>query len=199
MNFPLFINHTLKIFFILTPFFVLSAFISMTQEMAEKEKKCLAIRVTKAVIIISFCIFLFGKYLFDLFGITLDAFRIGAGSILFLSGVSMVGGTSKIKSAGEGDDIAVVPLALPMTVGPGVIGVMLLFGAETASFAAKLQVGAAIFTASAMVGTMLYFSQLMEKRVGKQGVVILSKVTGLMISAISAQIIFTGIRNFLLV
>lgn len=198
MNLSLFVNDTLKIFFILTPFFVLSAFISMTQEMSEQEKKRLAVRVTKAVIIISFCIFLFGKYLFELFGITLDAFRIGAGSILFLSGVSMVGGSSKIKSAEEGDDIAVVPLALPMTVGPGVIGVMLLFGAEATTLSAKLQVGAAIFTASSMVGAMLYFAQMVERGVGKQGVVILSKVTGLMISAISAQIIFTGIRNFLL-
>ena len=151
------------------------------------------------MIIISFCVFLFGKYLFELFGITLDAFRIGAGSILFLSGVSMVSGNSQIKSADGGDDIAVVPLALPMTVGPGVIGVMLLFGAETATLVAKLQAGAAIFTASAMVGAMLYFAQFVERKVGKQGVTILSKITGLMISAISAQIIFTGIRNFLLI
>ncbi|WP_300668421.1 MarC family protein [Desulfoluna sp.] len=198
MDLSLFINDALKIFFIFTPFFVLSAFISMTQEMEEKEKKCLAVRVTFGIIVISFCVFLFGKYLFALFGITLDAFRIGAGSILFLSGVSMVGGSSNIKSAGEGNDIAIVPLALPITVGPGGIGVLLLFGAEATTLTAKLEVGAAILTASACVGTMLFFAPLVVKAVGKQGVVILSKITGLMISAISAQIIFTGIRNFLL-
>lgn len=197
MDTSLFINDTLKLFFIYTPFFVLSAFISMTQEMDDKEKKCLALRVTSGIVIISFCVFLFGKYLFALFGITLDAFRIGAGSILFLSGVSMVGGTSNIKSAGEGNDIAIVPLAMPITVGPGVIGVLLLFGAEATTLTAKLQVCGAILTASAAVGAMLYFAQMVVRAVGKQGVVILSKVTGLMISAISAQIIFTGIRNFL--
>ncbi|SCY04846.1 MarC family protein [Desulfoluna spongiiphila] len=198
MDLSLFINDALKIFFIFTPFFVLSAFISMTQEMEEREKKCLAVRVTFGIIVISFCVFLFGKYLFALFGITLDAFRIGAGSILFLSGVSMVGGSSNIKSAGEGNDIAIVPLALPITVGPGGIGVLLLFGAEATTLPAKLEIGAAILTASSFVGAMLFFAPLVVKAVGKQGVVILSKVTGLMISAISAQIIFTGIRNFLL-
>jgi len=198
VNVSLFINDALKIFFIFTPFFVLSAFISMTHEMEDKEKKCLAVRVTMGIVVISFCVFLFGKYLFALFGITLDAFRIGAGSILFLSGVSMVGGTSNIKSAGESNDIAIVPLALPITVGPGGIGVLLLFGAEATTLAAKAEIGAAILAACAGVGTLLYFAQFVEKAVGKQGVVILSKVTGLMISAISAQIIFTGIRNFLL-
>lgn len=190
-------NDALKIFFIFTPFFVLSAFISMTHGMEDREKKCLALRVTFGVIVISFCVFLFGKYLFALFGITLDAFRIGAGSILFLSGVSMVGGSSSIKSAGEGNDIAIVPLALPITVGPGGIGVLLLFGAEATTLTAKCEIGAAILTASICVGAMLYFAQIVEKAVGKQGVVVLSKVTGLMISAISAQIIFTGIANFL--
>ncbi len=122
----LFINYYLKLFFILTPFFVLSVFVTMTKDFKEKEKKQIAVKVSTAVIISSFIIFFFGKYIFNLFGITLDAFRIGAGGILFLSAISMVQGKSATEDKEEGHDIAVVPLALPITVGPGVIGVLLL-------------------------------------------------------------------------
>lgn len=63
------------------------------------------------------------------FGITIDAFRIGAGVLLFLSSISLVQG-SFIKQTEEKQDISVVPLALPVTVGPGTIGILLVMAAE---------------------------------------------------------------------
>ncbi len=192
-----FINYYLKIFFILTPFFVLSAFLSLTREFQPAEKKRLAIRVTIAVMISSFVFYLFGSYIFELFGITLDAFRIGAGTILFLSALSMMSGNDEMTEHGNNLDIAVVPLALPMTVGPGVIGVLLVLGAEAGSLVEKLMIGAAIFLAVATVGVILYLSTSVKRLIGEQGLVIIPKITGLFVSAIAAQIIFTGIQNFL--
>lgn len=191
------VNYYLKIFFILTPFFVLSAFLSLTRELQDSEKKRIAIRVTIAVMISSFVIYLFGKYIFELFGITLDAFRIGAGTILFLSAISMLSGKDDSANQGNNQDIAVVPLAMPMTVGPGVIGVLLVMGAEAGSVMEKLIVGAALFLAIATLGVILYLSAVVKRLIGEQGLVILPKITGLFVSAIAAQIIFTGIQNFL--
>lgn len=197
MELQTFINFYLKIFFILTPFFVLSAFLSLTREFEDAEKKRLAVKVTIAVMISSFVIYLFGRYIFELFGITLDAFRIGAGTILFLSALSMMSDNGNTASQGSSRDIAVVPLAMPMTVGPGVIGVLLVMGAEAGSYMEKIIIGAALFLAVASLGIILYLSSSMKRLIGKQGLVILPKITGLFVSAIAAQIIFTGILNFL--
>ena len=197
MGLETFINYYLKIFFILTPFFVLSAFLSLTRGFQDSEKKQIAVKVTIAVMVSSFVIFLFGKYIFQLFGITLDAFRIGAGTILFLSALSMISADTDTASQGNNRDIAVVPLAMPMTVGPGVIGVLLVIGAEAGSVMEKLIIGAALFFAVVTLGIILYLSSSMKRLIGEQGLVILPKITGLFVSAIAAQIIFTGVQNFL--
>lgn len=192
-----FVNFYLKIFFILTPFFVLSAFISLTKDFDDTEKKQTAVKVTVGVLISSFIFFLFGKYIFELFGITLDAFRIGAGTILFLSAISMISENNDTKSQNNSRNIAIVPLTMPMTVGPGVIGMLLVTGAEAVTISEKVIIGMAILLAVLSVGIILYLSSSVKRLIGAQGLVILPKITGLFVSAIAAQIIFTGIQNFL--
>ncbi len=192
----LFINSYLKILFILTPFFVLSAFLVMTKDLADDEKKRTARRVTWAVMISSFVFYLFGRYIFELFGITLDAFRIGAGAVLFLSSLTMIHGKESVNAETSYNDIAVVPLAMPITVGPGVIGVMMVFGAEAAGVTEELVISLSLFLAVMTVGMLLYISGKVKNLLGKQGLNVLTKVTGLFVAAIAAQIIFTGIRNF---
>ena len=176
---------------------MLSAFISLTKDFDDSEKKSTAFRVTIGVMVSSFVFFLFGKYIFELFGITLDAFRIGAGTILFLSAISMIAEKDDTKNHTNSRDIAIVPLAIPMTVGPGVIGMLLVTGAEADSLTERLIIGIALFLAVVSVGVILYLSSGVKRLIGEQGLVILPKVTGLFVSAIAAQIIFTGIQNFL--
>ena len=87
----LFVNIYLKFFMIFTPFFVMSAFLSLTKDQSQAERQRIAVKVTLAVVVTCFALFLFGTYIFALFGITLDAFRIGAGAVLFLQ-ASLIGG-----------------------------------------------------------------------------------------------------------
>lgn len=191
------INDYLKLLFIMTPFFVLSSFITMTGEMTHEEKKRTAFKVTIAVMVSCFFMFFFGKYIFELFGITLDAFRIGAGSILFLSAVSLINGTRSMHTANLNNDIAVVPLAIPITVGPGVIGVLMVMGAETRSLLQLIGFSIALVGAAATVGLILRSSSMIQQFISPQSMAVVQKVTGLFVSAIAAQIIFTGIKGFL--
>ena len=195
----IFISTFLKIFFIMTPFFVLSVFLTVTNEASAEEKKALAVKVTISVIIMSLILLFFGKNIFSIFGITLDAFRIGAGALLFLSAVDLVKG-NKDKGKIEDKDIselAVVPLAMPITVGPGVIGVLLVMGASFKDTTSLFIGSVALVCAVIVVGLMLYSSSIIEKLLGKQGLVVVSKITGIFVAALSAQIMFTGIKNFL--
>jgi multiple antibiotic resistance protein len=195
----IFISTFLKMFFIMTPFFVLSVFLTVTHDASAQEKKALAIKVTISVIIISLVLLFFGKHIFAVFGITLDAFRIGAGALLFLSAVDLINGNKDSGKVGNKDisQLAVVPLAIPVTIGPGTIGILLVIGATLKDTSSMVMGSLALICAVLVVGFMLYSATVFEKIIGKQGLLVISKITGLFVAAISAQIVFTGIKNFL--
>ncbi len=195
----IFISTFLKMFFIMTPFFVLSVFLTVTHEATPKEKKALAIKVTISVIVASLILLFFGKHIFSIFGITLDAFRIGAGSLLFLTAVELVKGSKDGAKAADKDisQLAVVPLAIPVTIGPGTIGILLVMGATFESTSSLIMGSLALVCAVVVIGIMLYTSTVFERLIGKQGLLVISKITGLFLAALSAQIVFSGIKGFL--
>ena len=194
-----FISTFLKIFFIMTPFFVLTMFLTMTQDATVKQRKALALKVTLSVSIVSLILLFFGKYIFTIFGITLDAFRIGAGALLFLTAVDLVKGTEHNSKIGHKDitQLAVVPLSIPMIIGPGTTGILLVMGASFEDTTAIITGSLSLLWAVLLIGLMLYTSSFLEKIIGKNGLQVISKITGLILAALSAQIVFTGIKNFL--
>ncbi len=120
-----------KFFFLLTPPFVMSAFLSVTKDNTVQERKTLAIWITLWILIISGVLLFFGGFIFKIFGITLDAFRIGTGALLFLTAVSLVRGDSiHVPSGDSVQSLAVVPMAIPITLGPASIGVLMVYGGE---------------------------------------------------------------------
>ena len=190
------LNTFLKFFFLLTPFFVVSMFLAMTGGWDVKARRALALRVTGAVLLICVTLFLFGKYVFEVFGITLDAFRVGAGVLLFLSGLSLTRGEI-VQPVNDAGDIAVVPLAIPVTVGPATTGALLVMSGELGPMPDRMLAGSAMLTAALVVGVLLLVAGAMERRLGRTGLAILSKLTGLILASMAAQMIFTGIRNLL--
>ncbi len=193
----LFTHTFLKIFFLLTPFFLLSSFLSMTREMTQKERRATAAKVTLSIIIIAIVLVLLGNQIFNIFGITLNSLRIGTGILLFLSAKDLVQGTDTIEIKKEEKNIAVVPLAIPIGIGPATTGALLVMGSELKKLSLKLTgIGAAV-TAIIAVGLLLYISGYIEKLVKRQGLVIMSKVTGLILAAMASELIMTGIKGFL--
>lgn len=193
----LFVNIFFEMFIIFTPFFVISAFLSLTKDDSQSERQKIAIKITLAVALTCFALFLFGTYIFALLGITLDAFRIGAGAVLFLSAVSMIQGKTTVTPQDSKEDVAVVPLAIPITVGPGTIGALLVMGAGLKTVPEKITASLALLCAILLVGGLLFAAGRLERLIGQQGLTILTKLTGLFVSAIAAQIFFTGLKNFL--
>ncbi len=199
MSITLTIGVFVKLFFLLTPFFVLSLFVALTGELEEARRRSLAVRTTLAVLTIALILYLFGEQIFRYLGITLDAFRIGSGLILLLSGIEVVRGSGLPagRRCDDDGDIAVVPLAIPYTVGPGTIGALLVMGAGAPDAGTRLTEIAGIVFAVLVMGIMLYFSSALERLLGRKGLNILSKLTGLFLAALASQIIFEGIRNIL--
>jgi multiple antibiotic resistance protein len=136
--------------------------------------------------------------LFALFGITLNSFRIGAGALLFLSAVGLIQGSQTPTNNAGGGDIAVVPLAIPIIVGPATTGTLLVLGAELNGVTAKSLGCLALLFAVVSMGILLLLSSLVQRSLGDRGIVILSKLTGLILAALAAQMIMTGVQGFLI-
>lgn len=188
----------LKMLVLYSPFFVLSCFISLTRGYTIKERKRLAWKVALGTLIASVSLYLFGEHIFTLFGITVDAFRIGAGSVLFISALGMAQGKPAVQQDNLQQDVTIVPLTIPITVGPGTIGAMLVMGASHPGWDDRLLAVIGIAAASVTVGIVLYLSDGFERLLGDQGLQIVSRLMGLFVCALAAQIIFTGVKNYLL-
>ena len=94
-------------------------------------------------------------------------------------------------------DISVVPLALPTTVGPGTIGALLVMGAAAHGATEKIVGLLSIAIASTVIFLVLNYSEYIARIIKHKGITILSKLTGMYLVALAAQIIFEGVRNFL--
>ena len=181
-----------KFFFLLTPPFVMSAFLSVTKDNTVQERKTLAIWITLWILIISGVLLFFGGFIFKIFGITLDA-------LLFLTAASLVRGDSiHVPSGDSVQSLAVVPMAIPITLGPASIGVLMVYGGEIKTGLGFFMAYLSISVAIVLVGALLLISNYVQKAIGKNGLVVLSKLTGLILAALSAQMIFEGAGAFLI-
>ncbi len=193
----LFISLWIKLFFVFTPFFALTMFLTLTEGYDEVRRQRLAVAASAAVVIICLILFFVGRQMFLVFGITLDAFRIGAGILLLLSGIGLVHGNPGAASTSSGRDVAVVPLAIPIIVGPATTGTLLVMGAELGSLSAKAVGCAALLLAVMCVTAVLLAGSALQRMLGVRGISIISRLTGLILAALAAQMVMTGIQGFL--
>lgn len=188
----------LKLFFLLTPFFVLSTFLTITSGSDLTLKRRLAFRISAGALFVTAAIFFFGTWIMQLFGITVDAFRTGSGVLLLLVAISLVYGKPKEDSPVSPEqllELAIVPLAVPITAGPATLGTLMVMGLETPTLAGKAITFVSLLAAVSSIGMMLYFSEKIENFLGRSSISILSKITGLILSAIGAQMIVIGVKH----
>ena len=189
-------NIWVKFFFLFTPFFALTMFLSVTKKYTELQRRKLSIQVSIAALILCLLLFFFGNVIFNIFGITLDAFRIGAGALLFLSAVRLVQTEQTILSTNPDEDVVVVPLAIPVVVGPATVGALLVFGGEISNTGQRMLGCVALVFAIACLFIILLLGSSIERAIGRRGINILSKITGLILAALAAQLILAGILHF---
>lgn len=176
-----FFSSVIKLFALLTPPAALSAFLSGTQTYGGRRKRRTALRTGTAVFIVGTVLYFFGESLFSVFGFTLDAFRIGAGALLFLTSVALMGEQRESHTPDSPDeDISVVPLAIPICMGPASIGTLMVLGASAHSMTERIIGSAALFVASALITLMLLMANHVQRILGKTGLAVLSKLTGLL-------------------
>jgi multiple antibiotic resistance protein len=140
---------------------------------------------------------LLGKFIFGLFDITIPAFKITGGILIFFIGFEMLqskkSSVKNLKQIHVDENIAVSPLAIPIIAGPGTIVTAMNFVSD----ASYLQITLVIFIFGVMCFlTYIIFglSDLIEKKLGKNVISVFGKIMGLIIAIIGTDMIIEGIK-----
>lgn len=195
-----FLADSFQIAVLLNPFAVLSTFIALTGQLTTGEKAGIMIRTCIAAMIAGVVVLFCGNIIFSLLDIDLDLFKVGGGVVLMICSISLVWGNErkKIRSDASDASISVVPLAIPMAVGPGTAAGLIVVGSEhTRTLLDHCSNIGALLTGVIVLGFVLSLGVWAEKVMNKTTVSIITRLTGLFLSAIAAKMILEGVRNFL--
>ena len=190
---------SIQILVLLNPFAVLSTFLAMTPRWTERERRRLVLQATITVIIAGVTLFFGGSVIFSLFGINIDVFRIGGGVILMVCAISLIwgrAGAADDNGDDPGHDIAVVPIAIPMAVGPGTAAGLIVIGLENHGLWMTVSNLSALAFATALLAGLLLLGTRAERLLKRRGIAIITRLTGLFLSAIAAGMILDGVKNF---
>lgn len=194
------------VFLIVDPIAVVPVFLAMTGRDSPEKCKAMAARacITAAVLLIVFT--LFGGLIFKFFGVTLPAFRVAGGLLLMLTAFDMLRAqrpTTKTseeetREGSEQEDIAIVPLALPLLSGPGAIAtVMVLMVEHGANFEAAVPIIAAIIITLGVTYVVLRSAAQVKRVLRTTGIAILERLFGLILAAIAVQFVAEGTKALL--
>lgn len=190
---------SIQILILLNPFAVLSTFLAMTPRWTERERRMLVLRAMITVIVAGVTLFFGGSVIFSLFGINIDVFRIGGGVILMVCAISLIWGKAGVADDNgddPGHDIAVVPIAIPMAVGPGTAAGLIVIGLENHGLWMTVSNLAALGFATALLAGLLLLGTRAERLLRRRGIAIITRLTGLFLSAIAAGMILDGVKSF---
>lgn len=190
------IGDSIKLYALMTPPAVLSAFLGYTKNYEARQKHRIAAKTATAIFILGSTLYIFGSRIFELFGFTLDAFRIGAGVLLMLTAIGQIRNEEDEKTTPQGD-ISVVPLAIPLGMGPASIGALMVMGASAQTSHELLGGIISLLLAALGMFALLRLANATARLLRPSGIAVLAKLTGLLLAAIAAQIIFSGIVGFL--
>jgi multiple antibiotic resistance protein len=168
-------------------------FVSLTSGFPDARRRIIkqAIVISTAVLIV---FSLFGWLIFDIFGITLDDFRIAGGIILFAVAIDQLTGGG-VKSKGlEPSDVAAFPLATPLLAGPGAISTVIIISGPPYSPLLALIV---VVCNSALAFAILSSSDSVRKFLGANGTNALSRITALLIAALAVSFVVGGVTDLI--
>ena len=192
-----------SIFFLVDPFAALPTFLAVTAGSDAVKRKAIARKATLTAWIVLTVFSVAGKYLFQLFGISLAAFEIAGGIILLLIGLDMLEAkrsptqesSEDAQEATHKADAGIVPLGVPMLAGPGSItSVMVLVGQVQVWWQMAAILGSILLTAI-ICYLVLGNSDRVARALGDTGIRILVRVMGLLLVALAVQYFVNGMAD----
>ena len=193
------------IFFVVDPLAVLPIFLAMTANETPSQKRGTALRaaITCGITLTVFAAA--GTLIFRFFGITLGAFKIAGGILLFLVALDMMQARpSRTRTTPEEEkegiekaDVAIIPLAIPLLSGPGSIATVMVLMSRHSGFIYTIPVFVSIFVTAVITWLMLRGAEWIERRLSKTFMNVVMRIMGLILAAISVEFVVAGIKDVL--
>ena len=191
-----------SLLFLVDPIAVLPAFLAVTENETPDERRVTARRacVYATVILVAFAAG--GTAIFKAFGVTLHAFRIAGGLILWLVAMDMLRGQRTTQEGspeiaeGRGkEDVAITPLAVPMIAGPGAISTVMVLAGQARSVPRLAVVYGAILLTMLITWASLRVGDRLFARLGETGIRVVMRLMGLLLAAVAVQFIISGVSG----
>lgn len=186
------------LFVVIDPIGLTPVFVALTHGATPQERRAIASRAALVAIGILTLFGLFGESVLGFIGISMPAFRIAGGILLFITALDMLferRGKRREDQAAERVDPSVFPLALPLIAGPGAIASMILLSGQSRDWADLLAVHLVMVATVSAAFVMFLVSGLLERILGKTGINVVTRLLGMLLAALSVQFVVDGVLD----
>ena len=198
------ISAFVTLFVVIDPVGLAPLFIVLTNGMSTQRRRRIGWR---AVIIAGALMTLFGlagEAILNGIGISLPAFRIAGGMLLFLTALDMLferrtqrreGQTKDEPERDDHDDPSVFPLAMPLLAGPGALATMILLVNQDPNPAHTLMIHVVMLVVLALVAVMFALAGPIAHLLGRTGTMVVTRLFGMLLAALSIQFVIDGLKG----
>jgi multiple antibiotic resistance protein len=189
------------LFVVIDPIGLTPIFIALTAGMTAAQRRAIAIRATVIAAGLLFLFAFLGEQVLGFIGISMPAFRIAGGILLFLTALDMLfeRRTKRREDKADADDLpdpSVFPIAIPLIAGPGAIASIILLVGQTDDAVGMASVLGVMVAVLIIVFLLFLSAPLIERALGKTGIVVVTRLLGMLLAALSVQFVLDGIRGF---
>ncbi|HVF57338.1 MAG TPA: MarC family protein [Pyrinomonadaceae bacterium] len=189
---------------VVDPFGVVPIFVSLTSGDTPARRRSILTRAVAIASGVALFFLLAGRAVLSYLGVTVHAFAISGGILLFATALPMLFGQrpglqapEQEERATEGEDVSIFPLAIPLLSGPGTIATILLLTTQAGADMRRLAVlAAAIAVVYILAHVVLNAGQKLMSRVGEGKVHIITRVMGIVLAALAVQYVLNGITGY---
>lgn len=201
MTWDLFLTAFVTLFLVIDPISMVPFFIALTNENTARERRRIAF-VSTGLSLVLLTVFAFaGDTILKTIGITMPAFRIAGGILLFLIAIEMLfeKRTERRENqteASDQPDPTVFPLTTPLIVGPGAIAAVILSAGvgDDPLYAFSITFGATVAVLS-LVLVLFLVSDVIARLLGKMGITVVMRLMGMLLAAFAVQFVVDGIKG----
>jgi multiple antibiotic resistance protein len=188
------------LFVVIDPIGLSPMFIAITRGMGSRARRAIAIRSCIVAVGLLTIFGLAGEAVLGFLGISLSAFRIAGGILLFLTALDMLFERRTQRRQGQADaphadDPSVFPLAMPLIAGPGAIATMILLTGSAGSASGIAMVHGVMLAVILVVFLLFLLAGPMERMLGPVGINVVTRLLGMLLAALSVQFVIDGIRD----
>lgn len=191
-----FVSAFVTLLVIMDPPGAIPIFLALTSSLPARAKRAAARRASLVALLVISSFAVFGRYILDYLHISVAALQGAGGLLLLIVALQLLMGTESEQHADAGVNVALVPLGTPLLAGPGAIVATMLAVQNATSGAQVFSVALALVAALTVVWLTLRYAGLLGRVLRESGIVLLTRIAGLLLSAIAVQMVADSVRAF---